>query len=107
MEDLEVLIITGFQCFNDYNGYGRTFEFSGSHKVVPFVKLERKFSEYFKIFSIQDETLFQSTAGGPRRLSYLVAMDALYFHDSTSQYTKENIDRELNKAFVAFDSSLE
>ncbi len=56
---------------------------------------------------MQDETPIQITAAGPRRSSYLVAMDALFFHDSKAQYLKENIDRELNKAFVAFDSSLE
>lgn len=42
------------------------------------------------------------TKTGPRRLSYMVAMDAIHFTDPKLQYTKRMVDRELNKAFVAF-----
>jgi hypothetical protein len=47
------------------------------------------------------------TSTGPRRLSYLVAMDAIHYTNPKKQFCKNMVDRELNKAFVAFDADLE
>jgi len=84
--DTEVLFVTGFECFSNYSGYGSSFKFMGSHK---------------------DTTKFEMTPSGPRRLSYMVAMDALHFQNPKKQYSKNNTDRELNKAYVAFSPDLE
>jgi poly(ADP-ribose) glycohydrolase len=77
----EVLVVTGFECFSTYSGYGNTFKFEGN---------------------FEDKTKVEMTTSGPRRLSYMVAMDAIPFWDPNEQYTKEKIERELNKAYAAF-----
>ena len=84
--DTEVLVVTGFECFSKYDGYGSSFKFNGPHK---------------------DTTKLEMTPSGPRRLSYMVAMDALHFQNPKKQYSKNHTDRELNKAYVAFSPDLE
>ena len=86
LSDLEVLFVTGFECFSKHTGYGQSFKFDKPYK---------------------DKTKVVPTSSGPRRLSYLVAMDAVHFQNPLKQYTKYSIDRELNKAFVAFNTDLE
>ena len=78
--------MTGFECFSDFTGYGGGFKFAGNHV---------------------DSTEIEETEYGPRRLSYMVAMDAIHFSNPNSQYSKEMIDRELNKAYVAFRADAE
>ena len=78
LQDNEVLIIQGFERYSDYAGYASTFKFAGDYKQT---NLKSKHDR------------FPST---------LVVMDALKFHFAPHQFRKENIDRELNKAYVGF-----
>jgi hypothetical protein len=82
LSDNECLIMTGFERFSDYAGYASTFRFTGNHV---------------------DQTPVDPAS--LHRRTRLVAIDALYFRSETAQFTKDNIVRELNKAFVGFDSS--
>ena len=90
--DLENLLITGSERFNSYTGYASSFQFSGN------------FAD-----NTSKEALL--TAGAPplhtaeyRRKSTITAMDAIHFGPGqyASQFQMENIRRELDKAFVAF-----
>ena len=81
LDDLEVLVVTGFECFSRHSGYSDSFKFEGS---------------------FDDTTEVKMTPAGPRRLSYMVAMDAVHFYDPMAQYSQYNIERELKKAYVAF-----
>ena len=81
LDDLEVLVVTGFECFSRHSGYSNSFKFEGS---------------------FDDTTEVIMTDSGPRRLSYMVAMDAVHFSYPRAQYSKYSIERELNKAYVAF-----
>nr|XP_055063583.1 poly(ADP-ribose) glycohydrolase isoform X1 [Misgurnus anguillicaudatus] len=74
----ECLRITGNQIYSMYSGYSTSFEWAGPHNDT----VERD--------------------GWKRRNRQIVAIDALQFKDAKEQYTKENITRELNKAFVGF-----
>lgn len=77
--DLEVLLVTGVQQFTKYSGYGNTFRFEGKQ---------------------EDKT--ETDSSGRKRTS-VVAMDAIRFSGKGRvQYRADNVDRELNKAFVAF-----
>jgi hypothetical protein len=84
--DTEVLVVTGFECFSHHSGYGQSFKFEGQ---------------------CHDQTKVEMTSTGPRRLSYLVAMDAIHYTNPKKQFCKNMVDRELNKAFVAFHADLE
>ena len=77
--DNECVVITGFERFSDYKGYSSSFEFAGNHV---------------------DQTPIDYLS--KHRKTRLVAIDALYFRDSNSQYSKDKIKRELNKAYVGF-----
>ncbi len=77
MQDNEVLVIEGFERYSNYTGYASSFKFDGDHKQ-------------------------EALAAKARIPSQLVAMDALHFHCAPNQYKVENIDRELNKAFIGF-----
>lgn len=79
--DNEVLFITGFERFNNYKGYGSTFKFDGDY---------------------DDKSKVVKTEFGNKRLTYMVAMDALKYFKSHHQYYKKHIIRELNKCYVAF-----
>lgn len=80
----EVLFVTGFEKFNNYSGYSNTFKFKGD---------------------AEDKISTIDTKFGKRKLSYMVAMDALSFgSDKEKQYLKNNIIRDLNKCFVAFSA---
>ncbi|XP_051542197.1 poly(ADP-ribose) glycohydrolase-like [Myxocyprinus asiaticus] len=78
LEDNECLKITGSQVYSLYSGYSKSFEWAGPY----FDKTKR------------DEW--------KRRYRQIVAIDALNFKNPKEQYTKENIKRELNKAYVGF-----
>ena len=82
MADNECLVMTGFERFSDYSGYASTFKFTSNY---------------------EDQTPIDPVS--LHRRTRLVAIDALMFRDESSQFTKDNIKRELNKAFVGFDSS--
>ena len=84
LDDLECLTISGHERFSNYSGYASSFQFSNNHV---------------------DSTEMDTTSSqGNKRKSYLVAIDALYFRNEEKQYSEENINRELNKAFVGFHS---
>ncbi|XP_007250330.3 poly(ADP-ribose) glycohydrolase [Astyanax mexicanus] len=76
--DNECLKITGAQTYSVSSGYSDTFKWLGPY---------------------EDDTKRDKWK---RRLCQIVAIDALNFHNPKDQYTKENIQRELNKAYVGF-----
>lgn len=78
LADNECLKITGPQMYSLSSGYSRSFSWAG-----PF----------------NDRTKRDTWK---RRYRQIVAIDALEFKNPKDQYTKENITRELNKAFVGF-----
>ncbi len=74
----------GFERFSNYEGYSRGFRFSGNHEdATPLDRPSR------------------------HRRSQLVAIDALHFRDAREQFKQENIERELDKAYVGFYDSRE
>ena len=81
LADNECLVMTGFERFSNYTGYASSFKFSGMH---------------------DDQTRVDANSG--HRLVRLVAIDALFFSGDARrrQYSKDCIERELNKAFVGF-----
>uniref|UniRef100_A0A8C2K3E6 poly(ADP-ribose) glycohydrolase n=1 Tax=Cyprinus carpio TaxID=7962 RepID=A0A8C2K3E6_CYPCA len=78
LADNECLKITGPQMYNLTSGYSETFYWAGPYN-------DRTKRDNWK-----------------RRYRQIVAIDALDFKNPKEQYTKENIKRELNKAFVGF-----
>ncbi|XP_066581750.1 poly(ADP-ribose) glycohydrolase isoform X2 [Prorops nasuta] len=81
LDDTEVIIITGIERYSKYEGYGNDFKWAGN-----FV----------------DDTPFDSSN---RRMTSVVAMDALRFDQPTKQFEPSNIVRELNKAYVGFSGT--
>lgn len=81
LQDNEVLIMTGCERFNTYTGYSDTFEYGGDYL---------------------DET--QRDSWG-RKYTEVVAMDALHFKTSETQFEEGKILRELNKAYCAFQGT--
>ncbi|GFR93048.1 poly(ADP-ribose) glycohydrolase [Elysia marginata] len=81
LKDNEVLFMTGCERFNDYTGYSDSFEYAGDYV---------------------DRT--QRDAWG-RKCTEVVAMDALHFRTSESQFEESKIVRELNKAYCAFQGT--
>jgi hypothetical protein len=80
--DNECLLMTGFERYSKYKGYASTFKFDGSY---------------------DDQTPIDPNSG--HRLVRLVAIDARRYQYKDNQYSRENIIRELNKAYVGFVSS--
>ncbi|XP_051539820.1 poly(ADP-ribose) glycohydrolase-like [Myxocyprinus asiaticus] len=78
LADNECLKITGSQVYSIYSGYSKTFEWMGPY---------------------HDKTKRDQWK---RRYRQIVAIDALHFRNPKEQYTKQNIQRELNKAYVGF-----
>jgi len=82
LQDNECLLVTGAERYAKYTGYAQTFRYAGDYE-------DKTPRDHLK-----------------RRRTQIVAMDALYFGNSPlnrlSQYRIENIERELNKCFVAF-----
>jgi len=78
--DREVLVIVGVEQFTSYEGYSDTFKFAG------------RFTDMVEVDS------------SGRKMTSVVAMDAIRFNNSYDQFMMRNIDRELNKAFVAFQN---
>ncbi|KAL1266175.1 hypothetical protein QQF64_001850 [Cirrhinus molitorella] len=81
LADNECLRITGPQMYNLTSGYSKTFTWEGPYN-------DRTKRDMWK-----------------RRYRQIVAIDALDFKNPKEQYTKENIKRELNKAFVGFSGN--
>ncbi|XP_012055190.1 PREDICTED: poly(ADP-ribose) glycohydrolase-like [Atta cephalotes] len=81
LDDTEALIVSGIERYSKYEGYSNTFKWKGD-----FV----------------DETP-RDISG--RRMTSIVAIDALYFKQSSLQFNMDNIKRELNKAYVGFVGS--
>ena len=84
LDDLECLVISGHERYSNYSGYASSFQFNGNH--------------------VDPTEIDTSASQGHKMKSYLVAIDALYFRNEGPQYSKYNIKRELNKAFVGFHS---
>ncbi|XP_054001958.1 poly(ADP-ribose) glycohydrolase-like [Hylaeus anthracinus] len=78
LDDTEALIVSGVERYSTYKGYSNTFKWLGDYV---------------------DETPRDSSG---RRLTSVVAIDALYFKHPQSQFSINNITRELNKAYVGF-----
>ena len=79
MQDTEAISVTGVEQFSCYSGYGDSFRFEGRMK----------------------DSTERDTSG--RRLTCLVAMDAIRFSGDTElQFRMDKVERELNKAFVAY-----
>lgn len=83
LDATEALIVVGCERFSKYKGYGHTFEWIGDF----------------------DDNSPQDIYG--RRHCSIVAMDALYFSNASSQFTISNLTREVNKAFVGFCESVD
>jgi len=73
LDDTEALIVSGIERYSKYEGYSNTFKWRGD-----FV----------------DETPRDNSG---RRMTSIVAIDALYFRQSSLQFNMDNINRELNK----------
>jgi len=79
MEDIEAISVIGVEQFSSYSGYGDSFRFEGRMK----------------------DSTDRDTSG--RRLTCLVAMDAIRFSGDTElQFRMDKVERELKKAFVAY-----
>ncbi|XP_070528791.1 poly(ADP-ribose) glycohydrolase isoform X4 [Cardiocondyla obscurior] len=81
LDDTEALIVSGIERYSKYEGYSNTFKWKGD-----FV----------------DETPRDNSG---RRMTSIVAIDALYFRQSSLQFNMDNVNRELNKAYVGFVGS--
>lgn len=73
LDDTEALIVSGIERYSKYKGYSNSFKWMGDYV---------------------DETPKDSSG---RRLTSIVAIDALYFTHSEAQFNINNIIRELNK----------
>lgn len=73
LDDTEALIVTGIERYSKYEGYSNSFKWSGD-----FI----------------DETPRDSSG---RRMTSVVAIDALYFTQPALQFDLNKITRELNK----------
>lgn len=74
----EALSMIGCEQFNSYSGYAGTFQFAGN---------------------FDDQTPVDAYR---RRKSRVVAIDALSYNDSFTQFKEDTIRRELNKAYTGF-----
>ena len=75
---MESILITGAEQFTTYTGYGGSFKCTGSYEDTN---------------PVDDRN---------RRKVYIVAIDATPFDNTTSQYGKPSIVRELDKAYSGF-----
>lgn len=73
LDDTEALIVSGIERYSKYEGYSNNFTWTGD-----FV----------------DETPRDNSG---RRQTSVVAIDALFFKRPDTQFSKENMIRELNK----------
>ncbi|CAF1215209.1 unnamed protein product, partial [Adineta ricciae] len=78
MEKNECIYLIGCERFSSYKGYANTFQFDGDYR---------------------DETPKDHWG---RKWCHLVAMDAVYFNDPSTQYHPKEIERELLKAYTSF-----
>ncbi|KAK9966040.1 hypothetical protein ABG768_005091 [Culter alburnus] len=78
LEDNECLIITGTEQFSRYSGYSDTYRWDGNH---------------------DDQTPRDEWQ---RRVTEIVAIDALHYRNFLQQFHPENMTRELNKAYCGF-----
>jgi len=81
LDDTEALIVSGIERYSKYEGYSNTFKWKGD-----FV----------------DETPRDNSG---RRMTSIVAIDALYFRQSSLQFNMDNINRELNKVCISMQMS--
>lgn len=74
----EAILITGCEQFNKYSGYSKSFKWAGNFK---------------------DETPRDQLR---RKMTHVVAIDALSLHKPHLQYEEFALKREINKAYVGF-----
>ncbi len=81
LEDDECIVVTGTTQFSAYRGYAGTLEFAGE---------------------VEDTTPIDASTNV--RMNQIVVMDALQFYssDDKSQFSRDKVARELNKALVSF-----
>ena len=78
MSSTEAIVMTGCEQFNKYSGYAGSFEWSGNF-------FDKTPCDEFR-----------------RRMTYVVAIDALSFHKPYLQFENFTLTREVRKAFVGF-----
>ncbi|UJR36601.1 hypothetical protein I4U23_029321 [Adineta vaga] len=78
MEKNECIFLIGCERFSSYKGYAHTFKFDRDYL---------------------DETPKDNWG---RKWCHVVAMDAIYFRNPSSQFQKKNVERELLKAYTSF-----
>ncbi|KAL1505737.1 hypothetical protein ABEB36_005231 [Hypothenemus hampei] len=78
LEKGEAVVVTGVERYNDYSGYGDTFEWAGDY---------------------QDQTPYDDYR---RRKTEICIIDAIRFNKPKEQFQCSLIIRELNKAYVGF-----
>ncbi|EEB20414.1 polyA glycohydrolase, putative [Pediculus humanus corporis] len=78
LADNEALFIAGAERYCNYSGYASTFKYGGNY----------------------DDVTEMDESG--RRKTYLIVVDALYFHRFPEQFRESKILRELKKAYVGF-----
>jgi poly(ADP-ribose) glycohydrolase len=71
-------LFSGCERYSTYSGYSSSFTWTGDYA---------------------DKTPYDLSR---RRKCHIVAIDAKEFHKPQSQYTINNLERELNKAYVGF-----
>ncbi|RMZ94362.1 poly(ADP-ribose) glycohydrolase-like, partial [Brachionus plicatilis] len=80
MANNECIIIRGSEQFSTYSGYAWSFKWSGNF----------------------EDNIQKDKCG--RKMTDVLAIDALYYQDSKIQYKKKFIDREITKAYIGFSS---
>jgi len=74
----EAVLIKGAERYSNYSGYSKTFQWTGNY-----------------IDSTERDSL-------QRRSTIITAIDALRLNNPMSQYSREAVERELNKAYAGF-----
>ncbi|KAG8228023.1 hypothetical protein J437_LFUL003658 [Ladona fulva] len=87
LDKTEALVVMGCERFSVYKGYSENFEWAG---------------DFSSSKSSHESQLARDNYG--RRLTSIVAIDALNFSSPNYQYSQGALLRELNKAYVGFHS---
>jgi poly(ADP-ribose) glycohydrolase len=96
LETNECVLLIGCERFSKYKGYADSFAFAGDFRDETMKSVPNPFSNppMFPPCSSRDEW--------GRKWCHVVAMDAIYFRDPSTQYDMRSTDRELTKAYISF-----